>query len=205
MERKTPLRFLAIATLVLGFSPSSEAVTRVLRRDDGAPGTVTVNNENEFGIDFGSLQGDNGTVVDPFGTPADARCLTNTGGFTRIGVGHGSFIDRIRDINLPDSENPPNFIGNLGGPINNVEAPSGMKLLEQLMRNFLYATQDVATPAMKPPSGVPNVSTPATSSKSTETPPYAFLLVLLTKSWAILRASLAPRDVTDAQLHLIAA
>ncbi|KAJ3089329.1 hypothetical protein HK102_006654 [Quaeritorhiza haematococci] len=91
---------------------------------------TTGNFARVFGLGAVSVKCSDGTSVDPFGIGNGQNCLNQPGGFTQIGIGHGSFIDRIRDINLPDGTNPQNFVGNLGGDINNVVAPvSGMKLV----------------------------------------------------------------------------
>ncbi|KAJ3089327.1 hypothetical protein HK102_006652 [Quaeritorhiza haematococci] len=82
-----------------------------------------------FGLGEVSVKCSDGSVSDPFSIGDGEHCLIQPTGFTQIGIGHGSFVDRIRDINLPDGFNPRNFIGNLGGDINNVVAPvPGMKL-----------------------------------------------------------------------------
>ncbi|KAJ3068860.1 hypothetical protein HK102_007053, partial [Quaeritorhiza haematococci] len=70
-----------------------------------------------------------GTDVNPLGIGNPEHCLVQEGGFKRIGVGHGSLMDRIRDINLPDGFNPRNFVGNLGGDINNVVLDDGLRRL----------------------------------------------------------------------------
>ncbi|KAJ3091414.1 hypothetical protein HK102_000640 [Quaeritorhiza haematococci] len=76
-----------------------------------------------------SLKCSDGSVVDPLGIADGDRCLNKPEGFPKIGVGHGEIIDRIRDITLPDGNNPPNFVGRLGGDINDVTPPSPLMKL----------------------------------------------------------------------------
>ncbi|KAJ3080292.1 hypothetical protein HK102_003162 [Quaeritorhiza haematococci] len=139
--------------------PAGTYVTEIC----GNRGTVVTGNfARADGLGDILVRCSDGTDVNPLNMGNPEFCLVQEGGFYRIGVGHGSFIDRIRDINIPDESTPRNFIGRLGGDINDVVLTDGLRRLTGISVDPGFIRHEVTFRFVAPPTLPEEQTCPAT-------------------------------------------
>jgi hypothetical protein len=116
-------------------------------------------------------------VAGSFSATGDGGSMSRPQGYTAIGVGSGTLIDRIYD---PNDASFNTFIGNLGGDITLVQSPAGLFVTGVTIQgsnlavgvSFIFGPQAQGTPAPVPaPVSVPvPVPAPPVTPSSTPTP-----------------------------------